>query len=65
MDLVFCFNYLDPPSQTSVLVLFAEVAVIFDLLEVESSPNMKWKANAKLKGALNSKFLSGINVVFF
>ena len=48
-DLVFFFKNLDPPGKTSVLVLFARIAAIFDLLGVESSSNMKWKANAKLE----------------
>ena len=41
-----------------------EPLAIFDLRGVESSSNMKWKANAKYEGALASKFLSGINLVF-
>ena len=57
---MFSFKNLDPPGKTSILVLFARIAVIFDLLGVESSSNMKWKTNAKLEDALASKYLSGI-----
>ena len=64
-DLVFFFKNLDPPGKTSVLVLFARIAAIFDLLGVESSSNMKWKANAKLEDALASKFLPGVNLGFW
>ena len=44
---MFFFKNLDPPGKTSILVLFARIAAIFDLLMVESSSNMKWRANAK------------------
>ena len=47
------------------MVLFARIAAIFDLLGVESSSNMKWKANTKLGGALASKFLPGVNLGFW
>ena len=64
-DLVFFFQEFGPPGKTSILVLFARIAAIFDLLVVESSSNMKWKANAKLEDALASKFLPGVNLVFW
>ena len=64
-DLVFFFLNLDPPGKTSILVLFARTADIFDLLRVESSSNMKWKANAKPEDALASKFLRGANLDFW
>ena len=64
-DLVFYFFNNLPPGKTSILVLFARIAAIFDLLEVESSSNMKWKANAKLEDALASNFLSGVNLGFW
>ena len=60
-NLVFFFKNLGPPSKTSVLVLFARIASIFDLLTLESSSDMKWKANAKPEGAFASNVLSGVN----
>ena len=45
-DLAF-FKKLEPPCKTSILVLFARNAAIFDLLGAESSSDMKWKAKAK------------------
>ena len=61
----FFFKNLDPSGKTSILVLFARIAAIFDQLEVESSSNMKWKANSKLKDALTSKLLSGATSIFY
>ena len=44
---------------------FSLEPALFDLLRVESSSNMKWKANAMLEGALASQLLPGVNVVFW
>ena len=65
MDLVFLKRFWTLPGRASILVLFARIAAIFDLLGVESSSNMKWKANAKLEDALDSNFLSGVNLGFW
>ena len=63
-DLVLFFENLGPPGNTSGLVLFAKIAAIFDLLEVESISNMKWKANETPEGALAFNFLSGILIFY-
>ena len=59
--LCFFLKNMDPPGKTKSLVLFARTAAIFEMLEVKSSSNIKWKANAKLEGALASNFLSDAN----
>ena len=58
------FKNLDPPCKTSILLLFARIALIFDMLGVESSSNMKLNANAKLEDALASKFLPSVSLGF-
>ena len=62
--LVFFFEKLDPPGKILILVLFARIAAIFDLLGIESSFDMKCKANAKLEDAFASIFLPGVNLDF-
>ena len=64
-DLVFFSNNLDPPGNTSILVLFARTTAIFDLLRAESSSNTKWKNNNKPEDALASNFLTGVNLGFW
>ena len=63
-SILFLKKNLDSPGKTSIFVLFAGIAAIFDLLGVGSSSNMKWKANAKVEDALALKFLPGLNVFF-
>ena len=65
MDLVFLKRFWTLPGQASILVLFARIAAIFDLLRVESSSNMKLKANAKIEDALDLKFFVRCKFSFF
>ena len=65
MDLVFLKRFWTLPGRASILVLFARIAAIFDLLRVESSSNIKLKANAKHEVAYASTFLSGVNIGFW
>ena len=44
--------------ENSILLHFALVTLIFELLEVESSSNLKQNANAELKSALAQMLLS-------
>ena len=52
-------------ADQNILLLFARAASIFDQLDFQSSPNMKWKANAEVEDALASKLLSGVNLDFW
>ena len=40
-DFFSFFKNFDPPGKTSILVLYARIAAIFDLLRDESSSNME------------------------
>ena len=63
-ELVIFFKNLDPPGKPSILLLFARIAPIFDLLGAGISSNMKWKANAKLEDTVASKYLSSQSLGF-